>query len=147
MELPFSIISEEEFADKFATEEQCLSYLSSVKWSEGYVCKKCGHTNYCEGKQAYSRRCTRCKYDESAKIDTLFEGCRFPLPKAFYIAYHVCHGGQESIQELSQKLDLRQMTCWSFKHKLLECVRSSQLVSPDKKIVLEKLILNSTQEK
>lgn len=141
MEKPFKNISESEFEKIFSSEEACLSYLADLKWKKGYVCKKCGHTNYCGGKTPFSRRCTKCKHDESPKVSTLFEGCRFPLPKAFYIAYNVCNAKQISTQEMSKKLDLRQMTCWSFKSKLLECVSHQTEMSGEQKIQIEKLIL------
>lgn len=140
---PFSNIPENEFEQRFAIEESCLQYLAETKWEQGYVCKKCGHTNFCTGKQAHSRRCTRCKHDESAKVGTMFEGCRFPLPKAFYIAYVVCNAKEMSSQDMSRKLDLRQMTCWSFKKKLLECVLNNTEMSSDKKIEIEKIILHT----
>lgn len=140
---PFSSITEKDFEQRFASEESCLQYLAETKWQQGYTCRRCGHTNYCTGKQAHSRRCTKCKHDESAKVGTMFEGCRFPLPKAFYIAYIVCNAKEISSHELSQKLELRQMTCWSFKKKLLECVQSQGDISFDKKIEIERIILQT----
>ena len=37
-----------------------------------------------------SRRCTRCKTEESATAHTIFHNLKFPVNKAFYIAYNVC---------------------------------------------------------
>jgi len=34
-------LSRTEFKSKFGEEEQCLSFLASTKWSEGYNCLKC----------------------------------------------------------------------------------------------------------
>ena len=55
-----------QFESMFSTEDDCLKFITEQKWSGGFVCRKCGHTNFCKGKTAYSRRCTRCKSEESA---------------------------------------------------------------------------------
>ena len=135
-------ITEKEFNETFNTEEKCLEFLANKKWRKGFICRKCGNTNFCVGKSPYSRRCTRCKHDESARVDTLFEGCRFDLTKAFYIAYTVCHSNSDSSHELSRKLNLRQMTCWTFKKKLSECINQRQDISPEVKIKLEEILLS-----
>ncbi len=141
MNEPFKQMTKDEFQQTFSSEEVCLEYLAEQKWGGSYTCKKCGHTNYCKGKHPFSRRCTKCKHDESAKVGTIFEGCRFPLSKAFSIAFLVCNAEAFSIHEISQELQLRQMTCWSFKKKLHDCVMQKQDMSPQQKINLQELII------
>ena len=75
------------FYKRFPDEESCYNYLAEIKWEEGYVCKKCGHTNYCRGRKPHSRRCTRCKYDESPTAGTMFDKCKFSLHLAFHIVF------------------------------------------------------------
>ncbi|NQT77392.1 MAG: transposase [Bacteroidetes bacterium] len=111
------------FQSDFSSEEKCLEYLAGKKWEKGYKCRKCGHTNFCKGKKPFSRRCTRCKAEESATAHTLFHGCRFPLPSAFKLMYLVCQKPDISSYELSRLLETRQMTCWKFKKKLTECLK------------------------
>lgn len=142
MKSPFKHMTLEDFKRSFITEEHCLQFLAERKWKETYVCKKCGNTNYCKGKHPHSRRCTRCKYDESAKVGTIFEGCRFPLQKAFYIAFLVCNAHKISISDISKELNLRQMTCWSFKHKLISCVSENPELNNQQKIDLEKILIH-----
>lgn len=36
-----------DFIDSFKTDEDCKQYLSAIKWTNGYQCKKCGNANYC----------------------------------------------------------------------------------------------------
>jgi len=62
----------EEFSKIFPTDESCFRYLSELKWDNGYTCRKCGHVRFCEGKDRYSSRCTRCRYDESSTAYTIF---------------------------------------------------------------------------
>ncbi len=75
------------FYKRFPDEESCYNYLAEIKWEESYVCKKCGHTNYCSGRKPHSRRCTRCKYDESPTAGTMFDKCKFSLHLAFHIVF------------------------------------------------------------
>jgi two-component system, sensor histidine kinase LadS len=113
-----------ELADElFNDSEKALKFIAEVKWEDGFVCKKCGHTNYCEGKSPASRRCTRCKKEESATANTLFHNIKFPINKAFYIAYTVCVEGKDiSSYEYSDQLGLNQMTCWKFRKRIKDCI-------------------------
>ena len=107
----------------FDSDEACLKLIADQKWADGYTCRNCGNTNYCGGKTPFSRRCTRCKREESATSHTIFHHCRIPLPEAFKIMYKVCKDPGISSYELSRQMELRQMTCWKLKSKLAECIR------------------------
>jgi hypothetical protein len=110
------------FNQRFSSAEQCLKVIADEKWRDGYVCRSCGHTNYCIGKSPFSRRCTRCKHDESATAHTIFHRCRIPITDAFEIAWMVCGTPGISSYELSRRLETRQMTCWKFKKRIMECM-------------------------
>lgn len=118
----FKAIDFQEFTNRFSDPEQCLSIIAEEKWHEGYICRKCGNTNFCIGKTPHSRRCTRCKTDESATAHTIFHRCRIPITDAFEIAYMVCGSPKISSYELSRRLETRQMTCWKFKKRIMECL-------------------------
>jgi hypothetical protein len=118
----FKNIGNLQFENIFSTEEKCLEFLAKEKWKDGFFCRKCGHDNYCKGKKAHSRRCTRCKTEESATAHTFFHKCKFPLTEAFKITYLVCHEPDISSSKLSEDINLRQMTCWKFKKKIADCI-------------------------
>ena len=113
-----------QFENIFSTEEKCLEFLAQEKWKDGFFCRKCGHDNYCKGKKPHSRRCTRCKQEESATSHTIFHGCHLPLTQAFRLAYQVCHNPEISTYELARQLDTRQMTCWKLKKRMMECIEA-----------------------
>jgi hypothetical protein len=109
----------EQLEDLFQSDEKCYEFLAGLKWENGYVCRKCQNTNHCPGKTPFSRRCTKCKTEESAAAGTIFHNCKFPIHKAFYIAWNVCRGNIDiSTYEFARRLALRQMTCWNFKTKI-----------------------------
>ncbi len=126
MEERFKSLSLFEFQTRFPDEDKCVEYLSELKWSAGYSCKRCGHAHYCKGNSPYDRQCTRCRYVESASAGTLFHGCKFSVLKAFYIVYYISTTKNGiSSTELSRKLALRQKTCWLFKQKVMKAMESS----------------------
>lgn len=118
----FKQLDIEKFSTWFATDAECLQFLAEQKWTDGFVCRKCGHTNYCKGKTPFSRRCTRCKAEESATAHTIFHRCHLPIKEAFQMVYRVCSDPGVSSYTLSRELEIRQMTCWRLKSKLLECL-------------------------
>ena len=120
----FKTLDAEMFSTRFATDKECLQFLSEQKWADGFVCKKCGHTNFCKGKTPYARRCTRCKSEESATAHTIFHRCHIPIMEAFHMVYMVCSNPKISTYELSRQMEIRQMTCWKLKNKLMECMEN-----------------------
>lgn len=120
MKIPFDKLE----ISLFDSEEACLKLISDQKWAAGYRCRKCENTNFCKGKTLYSRRCTRCKHDESATSHTIFHRCHIPLKEAFGIISLVCSDPGISTYELSRKMELRQMTCWKLKSRLMQCIQN-----------------------
>ena len=134
-------LSSEKLQDLFQSDEKCFEFLADLKWEQGYYCRKCGNTNYCPGKTPYSRRCTKCKKEESATTGTIFHNCKFSISKAFYIAFNVCKGKEEiSTYEFARRLSLRQMTCWKFKTKIQQAVQEMDNLSDREKIVMQKIL-------
>lgn len=115
----------EEFQKIYPDEESCFKYLSEIKWTKGYSCKKCGNKNSSAGKTPYSKRCTKCGYDESVTTYTIFHNSKLPITQTFYLSYLVLANKNISSHELSEKLDLRQKTCWAFKKKIIDSINSS----------------------
>jgi hypothetical protein len=141
----FGKISIPQIKDLFTDEEKCLEFVATEKWKDGFVCRKCGHTNYCLGKKPFSRRCTKCKTEESATAHTIFHRCRLYLPDAFRIVHIVCSEPNISSATLSEAVNIRQMTCWKFKKKISKCIEEREDVSNTTKVELKEVILGSNQ--
>jgi transposase-like protein len=123
----FTGVNSINFHKRFQNDSDCYRYLSELKWENGYECKKCGNTSYCKGNKSYSRRCNKCKYDESPTAGTMFDKIKFSLLVAFHIVFKIStkKKGMSSL-ELSEELELRQKTCWEFKRKIQQSMASSK---------------------
>ena len=134
-------LSPEQLEEMFHSDEKCYEFLANLKWANGFVCKKCGNTNSCPGKEPYSRRCTKCKSKETATNGTIFHGVKFPISKAFYIAYNVCKGKEDiSSYEFGRRLSLRQMTCWNFKTKIEHALVEIGTLTDKERSSIEKIL-------
>lgn len=112
-------MSFEEFSKIYPDQEACFRLLADLKWKNGYRCKKCGNENYYQGHLPYSRRCTRCRYEESVMAHTLLQNTRIPLNKAFYIIFLIYTSkGKISSYRLSELTGIRQSTCWIYSGKI-----------------------------
>ncbi|MBL7849005.1 MAG: receptor [Cyclobacteriaceae bacterium] len=109
-----------EFRTLYPDTLACHRFLETLKWSQGYKCRRCGNEKYFEGAQKFGRRCTRCGYNESITSYTVFHGIKFPIEKAFYIAYLSVAGKKKTLEELASTLEIRMNTVWSFRRKLTE---------------------------
>lgn len=117
--LTSKVVDFEEFSRIYPDKEHCLKYLSDLKWSKGYTCKKCANIHFLAGRSPYSKRCTRCGYDESVVANTLFQNSKIPINKALYMLFLVYSTkGTISSYKLSQLLGIRQSTCWMYNSKM-----------------------------
>jgi hypothetical protein len=135
------------FNQRFKDDNDCLEYLAEVKWLNGYNCKRCNNDKFGTGKNSNNRRCTKCRYDESPTVGTMFEKLKFSILIAFNIVFKIStkKKGMSSI-ELSNEFELRQMTCWAFKQKLQQVMKSS-LKSPLTRIVhVDEFVIGGPEE-
>ncbi|MHA4811365.1 7TM diverse intracellular signaling domain-containing protein [Flavitalea flava] len=109
----------EEFVRIYPDDQACCKFLAELKWDKEFSCRKCSHSQFFNGHLPYSRRCSKCSYEESATTHTLFHNAHIPLNKAFYMAYMVYSTkGKISSYKLSDILSIRQSTCWSYSGKV-----------------------------
>lgn len=78
-----------DFSTRFADNESCKKFLAQLKWTDRPWCIKCNSTSMRRGSTSFHRRCTACGYEESVTKNTVFEGIRFPISKAFYLVYRI----------------------------------------------------------
>lgn len=115
----------EEFSKIYPDKDSSLKYIAGLKWSKGYSCIRCYNGTFLVGQTPYGRRCTKCGYDESATVNTIFHNSKILINKALYMLILVYNTkGTISSYKLAELLDIRQSTCWvyssRFKKKLLQ---------------------------
>ena len=72
-------LSRNEFLSKFGTNEQYINFLIEQKWGNGFVCRKCKHTEYRSGRTSKNKRCKSCGHEESPTSHTLFHKLKFDV--------------------------------------------------------------------
>ncbi len=111
----------EEFKTLYPDMLACHRFLEVLKWEKGFSCQKCGNEKYFDGAKKFARRCTRCGYNESITSYTVFHGVKFPIEKAFYIAYLAVVGRKEmTLESIAGQLQIGLNTVWAFKKKVTE---------------------------
>ncbi|HEY8512346.1 MAG TPA: 7TM diverse intracellular signaling domain-containing protein [Cyclobacteriaceae bacterium] len=117
----------EEFCSIHPEPDGWTKFIADLKWQAGYSCRKCGNESYSLGRTPFSRRCTRCGYDESAIANTLLQGTHLPIEKALYLVFLVYNSqGAISSHKLSELLDIRQSTCWSYSSRIKSMLKERQ---------------------
>ena len=143
----FTGVNSIHFHKRFKTDSDCLEYLSELKWQQGYFCKRCKNEIYCAGKKPLNRRCTKCRYDESPTAGTMFDKVKFSLLIAFHIVFKICtkKKGMSSM-ELSQEFELRQPTCWAFKWKIQQAMKSSKQYDLKGEVQVDEFFIGGPEE-
>lgn len=109
----------EEFKTLYPDTLSCYRFLEELKWEHGFQCRKCKNEKFFKGAQKFSKRCSRCGYNESITAYTIFHNLKFPIEKAFFITYlSVIEKKTYTLESLSLILDLRINTIWAFKRKV-----------------------------
>ena len=115
-----------DFSLRFKTDKDCKSYLSEIKWKDGFVCRKCEHTGS-QIRQDFSRTCNKCSDTESATADTLFHKMKFGLQKAFFMCFEMTTSSKGlSATQMGIRYGVTEKTARLFMHKVREAMRSSE---------------------
>lgn len=108
-----------ELEKRFATEEQCRAYLSTLRWPEGFVCPSCG------GRKAWPAQrgrliCSACRHQATVTSGTIFQDHRLPLQLWCRAIWHVTsQKNGASALGLQRVLGLGSyQTAWTVLHKL-----------------------------
>jgi len=108
-----------EFKEKYVTESDCRDKLFKMKWSDGYVCPKCGHKEYYPIKKRHLYQCKKCRHQTSVTAGTIMHRSRTPLVKWFWAIYLVSSDKRGvSALGLSKQLSLYYKVAWLMLHKI-----------------------------
>lgn len=135
-----------DFITEFSNEVTCQNYLAEMKWKNGFICTRCGHTGWARVGDTLHRKCNRCKHIESPTAGTLFHKVKFPMPKAFLLVFLVSTSKKGiSSYELSRRLSLRQTTCYFFKRKVVSAMNIKEPKQLEDKVDVDEFFIGGPQ--
>lgn len=108
-----------ELEKRFSNEENCRQYMFALRWSDGFVCPRCG------GKKTWHMNigrwlCRECRYQISVTAGTIFQDSHLSLVIWFRTIWHITSQkyGMSALG-LQRILGLGSyQTAWSLLHKL-----------------------------
>ncbi len=123
----------------------CKRYLSEVKWSSGYTCRKCGQHGS-QVRKDFSRTCNKCSDTESSGADTLFHKVKFGLLKAFHICFEMATTtkGMSALQ-VGRRYGIRPDTARVFMHKVREAMKSSGTQPMDGEVHVDEFVVGGKE--
>jgi len=116
-----------EFVEWFPDDATCYAYLFKIRWSNGFICPRCGEGKYWLDKTGLYR-CHKCLFKSSITAGTIFQDRKKPLLQWFHAAWHITentHG--TSARSLQKALGLGSYhTAWTWLHKFRVAMVSLQ---------------------
>lgn len=114
-----------EFEKMFPDDETCLKFIADLKWKSGYKCIKCSYKKFYLIAPDFSRKCKGCGYKETPTVNTLLDHVKFPLNKALYIVYAQYTMPELNINKISEDLQLRKATAYTYEKRVKEAIENS----------------------
>jgi len=112
----------------FRTEEDCIRYLASVRWSDGFICTKCGNDQYWIGNRNQFI-CTNCRNQVKVQAGTIMQDSKLPaLVWLCAMWFFATFKNGVSAKSLQENLGINSYrSAWSLLHKLrIAMIRSDR---------------------
>ena len=121
------ILSFFEYQEQFSDEEDCFKYLFQLRWPNGFVCPKCGGSEYYMIYKHKRFQCKQCRHQTSVTAGTLFHRSHQPLRVLFMAVYLIATSKKGlSAMELRRKLGINgYKTAWLLMQKIRTAMASS----------------------
>ena len=134
-----------EFTERFKTDLDCEEYLASLKWEDGYCCRKCGHKKY-QVRKDFSRTCNICGDTESPTARTLFHRLKFGLHKAFFICFEMTTTKGLSASQVARRYEISRQTAHYFMQKVREAMKSSESHKMNDRVQVDEFTIGGKEE-
>ena len=112
-------ITFEEFRTRFSTEESCRAELFRLRFPNGFVCQKCGCTEYYPVCGRNTFQCRACRHQTSVTAETVMHRTHLPLT-AWFWAIYLCATDKRGISavQLSRTLNICYESAWYLLHRI-----------------------------
>ncbi|HUL32539.1 MAG TPA: IS1595 family transposase [Candidatus Eisenbacteria bacterium] len=103
----------------FADEQVCIDTVAALRWPDGPVCPKCGHSEHYYLATQKRWKCKKCSKQFSVKVGTIFEDSPIGLDKWLTALWMLvnCKNGISSY-EVGRDLGITQKSAWFVLHRL-----------------------------
>lgn len=144
---PFKSESIIDFFDTYKTDKDCLKYLATIKWQDGFTCVKCKHKKCTIRKSNYARDCNLCHHIESPTANTLFHKVKFGVRKAFTIVFEMSAATKSvSSSQMARRLKITRQTAWLFMHKVRIAMKSSELHPINGHVLIDEFVYGGKED-
>lgn len=118
-----------EVAEYFSDSQNCINFLTQLRWGGKIKCPHCNHEKIYELKGKYKRyKCTGCKKQFSVLKGSIFENSPIPLQKWFMAMYIMSsHKKGISSYQLSRDIDVTQKTAWFMLQRIRYAMKKKTL--------------------
>jgi ribosomal protein L37AE/L43A len=108
-----------EFQKRYGDGNACREHLSAIRRPHGFICPKCGHTEYYFHTNRELYQCRHCRRQVSITAGTVMHGTHTPLVKWFWAVYPASRD-KRGIPALRLKgeLDVCCTAAWTMLHKI-----------------------------
>ena len=108
-----------EFRTRFSTEEACRAELFRLRFPNGFVCPKCGCTEYYPVRGRNVFQCRACRHQTSVTAGTVMHRTHLPLTVWFWVIY-LCVTDKRGISavQLSRTLGICYESAWYLLHRI-----------------------------
>ncbi len=130
----------EAFIDRFATEEDCIEYISQIRWPNGFICPYCKSDKVWITKRGLYH-CSKCRKDTSIKAGTVFQGTQKPLRLWFHVMWlMMAQKTGVSALNLQESMGFGSyQTIWGWLHKL-----RSVMIRPNRSLLKGEIEVDET---
>lgn len=136
-----------DFFDTYKTDFDCLRYLATIKWQDGFSCVKCKRTKFTIRKSNYARDCNLCHHIESPTANTLFHKVKFGVRKAFTIVFEMSATTKSvSSSQMARRLKVTRQTAWLFMHKVRIAMKSSELHPITGQVLIDEFVYGGKED-
>jgi transposase-like protein len=117
--LPSPELDLPELIERFGSEDKCHAYLEALRWPNGLACPKCNAATISRIDTRRIFECSKCEYQFSVRVGTIFHDSKLPLWKWFLAVYVMVQSRKGvSANQLKRMLGVSYKTAWYLCHRI-----------------------------
>lgn len=108
---------------RFPKQEDCISYLETVRWNDVPTCPYCGSDNSTPLAKEHRHHCNNCNTSYSVTVGTIFHRTHLPLQKWFLAISMILNAKKGvSARQLARDIEVHRNTAWRISMKIREAM-------------------------